>query len=64
VSGTTRWQACDDDVCHLPKSERFELTISLQGTNAQERRRKEGSTRMDFRHHFARMIERNEDGND
>ena len=27
----------DDDVCHLPKSERFELTIPLQRANAQER---------------------------
>jgi hypothetical protein len=64
VSGTIRWQACYDDVCHLHKSERFELTIPLQRANAQERHRKEGSTRMDFRHHFARMIERNKDGND
>ncbi len=64
VSGTIRWQACDDDVCHLPKSERFELTIPLQRANAQERHRKEGSTRMDFRLHFARMLERNKDGND
>ncbi len=58
IAGTVRWQACDDDVCHLPRSERFELTVPAAGVNSFERNREEGSTRMDFRKHFARMTER------
>lgn len=28
ISGEIRWQACDDDQCFLPQSERFELPIN------------------------------------
>lgn len=62
VSGTIRWQACDDHVCHVPRSERFELTVALKGINTQEFQREEGSNRMDFQRHFARMIERRTGG--
>ena len=58
VAGTIRWQACDDDVCHLPQTQRFELEIPARPVNMFERERAEDSVRMDFRKHFARMSER------
>lgn len=27
VTGSVRWQSCDDDVCHLPRTERFTIDI-------------------------------------
>ncbi len=27
VNGTVRWQSCDEDVCHLPRTERFSIDI-------------------------------------
>lgn len=58
VAGTVRWQACDDDVCHLPQTHRFELEVPARAVNMFERERAEGSDRMDFRKHFAKMSER------
>lgn len=29
VSGVVRWQACDDEVCDIPESRRFELTMPV-----------------------------------
>ena len=58
VAGTVRWQACDDDVCHLPQAHRFELELPARPINMFERERPEDSERMDFRKHFAKMSER------
>lgn len=27
VAGIVRWQSCDDDVCHLPRTERFTIDV-------------------------------------
>lgn len=64
VSGTVRWQACDDQVCHLPKSQTFEVAIPLKGANTQKMQRTEGSNEMDFQRHFKRMIERRQKNDD
>ncbi|MEM7287909.1 MAG: protein-disulfide reductase DsbD domain-containing protein [Actinomycetota bacterium] len=58
VRGTVRWQACDDDVCHLPQRHRFELEVEAKPINMFERDRAEDSERMDFKRHFARMSHR------
>lgn len=58
VAGTVRWQACDDDVCHLPQAHRFELELPARPINMFERERPEDSERMDFHKHFAKMSER------
>lgn len=58
VSGTLRWQSCDDEVCHLPVAQPFELALPALRSNTPEFRRKEGSTRMDTPTHFAKMTER------
>jgi DsbC/DsbD-like thiol-disulfide interchange protein len=29
VSGEVRWQSCDDEVCDIPTSQRFELTLPV-----------------------------------
>ena len=60
VAGTVRWQACDDDVCHLPQTYRFELEVPARAVNMFERQRADGSERMDFKKHFARMTRRRE----
>jgi len=33
VSGTVQWQSCDDHVCHIPRTERFSLTIPVVAPN-------------------------------
>ena len=58
VAGTVRWQSCDDDVCHLPASQTFELLIPAVKTNSAKYRRDEGSTGMDAAKHLAKMTER------
>jgi hypothetical protein len=58
ISGTARWQSCDDEVCHLPGSHRFELEIPARGSNIPKFRRAQGLTRMDTAAHFRRMTER------
>lgn len=34
VEGTVRWQACDDEACHLPRTERFSIEIPAVAHNA------------------------------
>jgi hypothetical protein len=58
VSGTVRWQSCDDEVCHLPAAHRFEIEVPVGQVNMPEFVRPEGSERMDFGKHFQRMIDR------
>ncbi len=61
ISGTVRWQACDDEVCHLPSTHRFELEVPGVMADRPEFRRSEGSTRMDFGTHFFVMQHRHDD---
>ncbi len=37
IHGTIRWQSCDDHTCHIPRTERFALTISVEPPNVQKR---------------------------
>lgn len=58
VAGTVRWQACDDDVCHLPASERFELTLLATRPPRPPREPIDGVPWMDQAAHLNRMVER------
>jgi hypothetical protein len=58
VSGTVRWQSCDDDACSLPASHRFELELPAVLSNVPAFRPEEGSSRMDFGTHFFVMQHR------
>jgi DsbC/DsbD-like thiol-disulfide interchange protein len=61
ISGTVRWQSCDDEICNLPATYRFELDVPAVGSNVPAVRPKEGSTRMDFRKHFSAMKHRHDE---
>lgn len=37
VTGTVRWQSCDDHTCHIPRSEPFSLTIPVRAPNVPTR---------------------------
>ena len=60
ITGTVRWQACDDDVCFLPRSERFEVEVAATRhlTPNAEFADPNG---MDVATHFAAMISRRTD---
>lgn len=58
VSGTLRWQSCDDEVCHLSTSRRFEIVLTVGHSNLPEFDRPNGSERMDLREHLQRMSAR------
>lgn len=36
LSGSIRWQICDDDVCAVPQPQRFEITVRVTGVVASE----------------------------
>lgn len=55
VAGTVRWQACDDHVCHLPASHRFELHIPA---TRHSRPGRDNADEPNVAQHFARMTER------
>ncbi len=56
VSGTVRWQACDDDACRLPSSQRFEFTLSTVPINRPSRQPDTGG--MDTGALLQRMVAR------
>ncbi len=58
VSGTVHWQACDDQACHLPQSQRVALTIPMAPINSPWSKPPDGTRGMDFEHHMRRMVER------
>jgi len=60
VSGTLRWQTCDDEVCDIPVSQRFELRLPVIGPVLPEiRNRSDDATREpNAAQHFQRMIDR------
>lgn len=43
VTGTVRWQSCDDHSCHIPRSEPFSLTVRVRSPNVPTRRPKRTS---------------------
>mgnify|MGYP000882672267 CR=1 FL=1 len=62
IRGTVTWQSCDDTVCHLPASHRFEIELPVGKHNLPEFVRAEGSPRMDFNKHFQQMTARRTGG--
>ena len=37
LTGTVRWQSCDDQTCHIPRTEPFTLTVKVEPPNVQKR---------------------------
>jgi hypothetical protein len=64
ISGTVRWQSCDDEVCHLPAAHRFDLEVPAVMSNMPELRPEPGSTRMNFGRHFSVMQHRHDQPHD
>lgn len=59
VSGTVRWQVCDDEVCDIPVSHRFELTVPVTKSPPVALWGEEGKTlEPNARAHFQRMKDR------
>lgn len=59
VSGEVRWQCCDDEVCDIPTSQRFELTLPLAESPAVALWSKKGAAlEPNAMAHFQRMSER------
>ena len=59
IAGEVRWQCCDDEVCDLPASQRFELTVPVSGPPAHPLRDSKAATvEPNAAAHFRRMSER------
>jgi hypothetical protein len=61
LAGELRWQTCDDQVCDLPRRERFELTVPLASIVVSELRSSADGVlvrSMNGLKHFERMAER------
>lgn len=61
LTGELRWQTCDDQVCDLPRRERFELTVPLASVVVSELRTPADGVlvrSMNGMKHFKRMTER------
>lgn len=59
ISGEVRWQCCDDEVCDLPASRRFELTVPVSEPPAPALQTEEGAAfEPNAKAHFRRMSER------
>ena len=61
LSGSIRWQICDDEVCDVPQHQRFEVTLPLQGAVISELMARPGHTNvknMNALKHFKKMSSR------
>jgi hypothetical protein len=61
LAGVLHWQTCDDQVCDLPRRERFELTVPLSGIVVSELRATADGVLvrgMNSWKHFKRLAER------
>ncbi len=59
ISGEVRWQCCDDEVCDVPTSQRFELALPVSEPPAHALRNSRGATvEPNAMAHFQRMSER------
>ena len=59
VSGEVRWQSCDDEVCDIPTSQRFDLTLPVAEAPAVALGSKRGAAlEPSAMAHFRRMSER------
>lgn len=57
VVGAVRWQACDDDVCHLPRREHFSIDIPAAPHNRPEAEPLDPNG-MDVEAHLKKMVAR------
>ncbi len=58
-SGEVRWQSCDDEVCDIPTSQRFELTLPVAESPAVALGGKKGKAlEPNAMSHFQRMSKR------
>lgn len=60
VKGTVRWQACDDDVCHLPRAEQFTVDIPAAPHDRLDKELADPNG-MDIPAHLATMVGRRTD---
>ena len=60
VSGEIRWQSCDDEVCDIPASQRFELELPVAESPSVALLGKGVELEPNARSHFQRMSERRE----
>jgi hypothetical protein len=63
LAGELQWQSCDDQVCDLPRHERFELTLPLASIVVSEMRASADGVlvrSMNSVKHFKRLSERNQ----
>jgi hypothetical protein len=59
ISGEVRWQCCDDEVCDLPATQRFELTLPVSEPPVVALSSRKGATlEPNARAHFQKMSER------
>jgi YD repeat-containing protein len=60
VSGTVRWQTCDDEVCDIPQNQGFQLRIPTTGAVANQIRARTGTATREpnAARHFQRLIDR------
>ncbi|MBQ75141.1 MAG: hypothetical protein CMQ20_08975 [Gammaproteobacteria bacterium] len=63
LSGILKWQTCDDEVCDIPASERFEISIPVEGSIMPSFMGKsdQKSPEPNAGKHFQRMMERREE---
>jgi hypothetical protein len=60
VEGTVRWQSCDDDVCHLPRIERFTVDLPAARHDSPGRELADPNG-MDISAHLTKMVDRRTD---
>ena len=60
VTGSVRWQSCDDDTCHLPRTERFGIDIPATPHNRPEAEPLDPNG-MDIAAHLRQMVARRTD---
>lgn len=60
LTGTIRWQSCDDQVCQLPRTERFAIEVPARPHNRPEADRDDPDG-MDVRRHLIQMMARRTD---
>jgi hypothetical protein len=60
VTGTARWQSCDDEVCHLPRTERFSVDIPAARHDHPHKERADQNG-MDISGHLVTMVGRRTD---
>ncbi len=60
IGGTVRWQACDDDTCHLPRSDHFSIDVPAAPHHRPEAELVDPNG-MDMPAHLTKMVARRTD---